>query len=477
MKLKISLVLISLSAAFSAFETSKHSSPIQQQQQQQQGFVIDTIARDLVVPWQIVFLPDGTMLFTEREGRLRIYRDGKLAPKPAIVFQNVPLNNKSGLLGMCVHPDFPKNNFIYLAHNYAQGNAMKLRVMRYQFKNDSLTDPKTIFENIPANRNHTGCRLIFGPDKKLYVSTGDADQPAMSQDLKAYNGKILRVNDDGTVPPDNPFVKTDSARKEIWSYGHRNPQGLAFQPGTNDLYSSEHGPTGGDEINRIRKGMNYGWPVIHHQESKEGMVSPLVQYTPSVGPSEAMFYRGEKFPDLTGKLLVACLRGESILVLSPEKDSITSQQIFLKKQYGRIRSLVTGPDGNIYFSTSQIDPAEGKGGPPFDMILRMRPVGGNLRLESVTTTTPQIAVRKPTTENLIQQLCGSCHGNDLNGTARAKGLIGNNLTYGRDGGAIIKNISNGIPEKGMPAWKGAISDDDIDKIAQFIVSRRIVVGK
>lgn len=444
-----------------------------------QGFVIDTLVTNLVVPWQIVFLTDTTMLFTEREGRLRIYRKGKLLPKPAFIFQNLPLNNKSGLLGMCIHPDFVKNRFIYLANNYLDGSAMRLKVVRYQFKNDTLSAPKTILENIPANRNHTGCRLVFGPDKKLYISTGDADQPALSQDLKAYNGKILRVNDDGSIPSDNPFVQVDSARKEIWSYGHRNPQGLAFQPKTNFLYSSEHGPTGGDEINRIQKGMNYGWPFVHHLDKREGMISPLFQYTPSIGPAEAMFYNGNQFPSLKGKLLVACLRGESVLVLNPEKDSIMSQQVFLKKQYGRIRSIVTGPDGFIYFSTSQIDPAEGMGGPPFDMILRLRPSGnGNFAFTNLNNAIGQKNnSNKISTEQLVLQMCSSCHGNDLKGSPKAGGLVGRSLLYGSDKQSISRNIANGITEKGMPSWKGAIAGDDIEKITDYILTKRTAYFK
>lgn len=438
------------------------------------GYVIDTLAENLRVPWQIAFLPDGTMLFTEREGRLRIYRNGKLVDKPAFEIA-VPLDNKSGLLGLCIHPDFARNKFIYLASNYMSENKMRLRVTRYQFVNDTLANAFPILKNLPANRNHTGCRLKFGPDKKLYVTTGDADEPALAQDLKAYNGKILRLNDDGSIPADNPFVKSDSAIKAIWTYGHRNPQGLAFQPGTNYLFNSEHGPTGGDEINFTRKGMNYGWPVIHHQDTKDGMVSPIAEYTPSIGPAEAMFYTAKEFPQLRGHLLVACLRGESILDITMDKEKIISQNVMFKKEYGRIRSVVTGPDGFIYFSTSQNDPPEGTARPHYDMILRMRPAGnGSIALSSQKLISEKAisSPQKQSGDMITQQLCASCHGNNLAGTDRGSNLVTANLAHGSDKKTIVNNITNGIIDKGMPAWKGAISPDYINKIADYILTKR-----
>lgn len=253
-----------------------------------EGYQIDTLADHLSVPWQIVFLPDRSILFTEREGRVRIIRNNKLVSRPVLNLNDIVLRNKSGALGLCLHPQFAKNKQVYLASNYLLDNRMKLRIVRYELNKDTLLNPLTILKDIPANQNHTGCRLVFGPDKKLYITTGDADQPMMAQDLKAYNGKILRMNDDGSIPADNPFYKSDTARKEIWSYGHRNPQGIAFQPGTGLLYESEHGPTGGDEINLIKKGSNYGWPGVHHDDQRPGMESPLKQYTPSIGPGEIL---------------------------------------------------------------------------------------------------------------------------------------------------------------------------------------------
>lgn len=446
-----------------------------------QGYRIDTIAENLRVPWQIVFLPgSGNILFTEREGRVRMIRNGKLLPKALLNLNDVVLRNKSGALGLCLHPEYASNKLVYLASNYQANNQMKLRIVRYKMENDTLSQPFVLLKDIPANQNHTGCRLVFGPDRKLYITTGDADQPMLAQDLRAYNGKILRVNDDGGIPSDNPFVRNETALKEIWSYGHRNPQGIAFQPGTGLLFESEHGPTGGDEINIIKKGANYGWPLVHHDERSEGMESPLVQYTPAVAPGEILFYTGSRHPELRGKLLVACLRGESILNLEIDKEKISSQLIMLKNQYGRIRSLVTGPDGYLYFSTSMHDPGEGHPRDAHDdMILRMQPEGTSAiemqqvkrrPVRPVSNTRPVMS----STTRIYTQLCAACHGSRMQGTPTAKGFVKGKFLHGANRQSIIRNITRGIVDKGMPSWNGAISKADIEKLADYIIRNQNV---
>lgn len=437
-------------------------------------FKIDTLATNLTVPWQITFLPDRTMLFTERPGQVRIYRNGKLYEKPALQVNDIKAETKTGLLGMVIHPAFNQNHFIYIAHNYRENNRLWLRVVRYEFKNDSLINPRTLIEQIPAARNHTGCRLVFGPDQKLYISTGDADQPILAQDLKTFNGKILRLNDEGSIPADNPFIKNDTAHKEIWSYGHRNPQGLTFEPATKQLYATEHGPTGGDEVNIIQKGGNYGWPVIHHQEARAGMITPLLEYTPSIGPSEATFYNANAFPQLKNNLLVACLRGESILRIEMDKGKVIKQEILLKKQYGRIRSMVVGPDGYLYISTSNFDLPESKGERPYDMILRLRPSNtkGNQIVQTISSNN-KTAKTENTPAIMFKQLCASCHGDKLQGTETVYSLVGGKFKHGADKQSIINNISNGIIDKGMPAWNGAISKKDIERLADYMLRESI----
>ena len=438
-------------------------------------FIVDTLARDLIVPWAIIFLPDKTMLFTERSGNVRILRNGKLVSKPAFRVKEVNAVRKMGLLGIAVHPGFNTNRFIYISYNYQKDNKALLRIIRYRFENDTLLQSKLIIENIDANANHTGSRLKFGPDKKLYITTGDADRPMLAQDLKSLSGKILRVNDDGSIPPDNPFAKNDTARKEIWTYGHRNTQGIDFQPGTGYLFNSEHGPSGGDEVNQINKGLNYGWPLIHHREIRQGMVSPILEYTPSIGPSEVVFYNSNAFPGLKGNLLLASLRGESIMRLVLDRNKIIAQEVLLKQSYGRLRALTVGPDGYIYFSTSQIDPPEGKIKPGYDMLLRLRPATKRIQPLKASSTVAGMQITNTsirTSENLYQQLCASCHGKNLEGTEVAKSLSDDKWEYGANRKDIIKNIREGIVEKGMPAWEGALNPKEISEMAAYISAKK-----
>ncbi len=442
------------------------------------GFIIDTLATGLSVPWDIVFLPDGKMLFSERPGRVRIYQNDSLLPNPALLVPDIEVKGKMGLLGLCLHPDFSVNHFIYLAYNYREEEKTFLRVARYSFDKDSLLNPVTIIEDIPGVFNHTGSRLAFGPDRKLYISTGDADVPVLAQDLKACNGKILRLNDDGSIPGDNPFVHNDTARKEIWTYGHRNPQGLVFRPGTGKLYDSEHGPTGGDEINLIKKGDNYGWPVTHHRDTASGMRSPLMEFTPSIGPSESLFYSGKAFPALKGHLLVACMRGEAILNVSFSGSRISQYQFLLKKKFGRIRALAEGPDGYLYISTSMVDPPESDLSPAdgsFDLLLRMRPDKSHA-IPSGSMTTAIFsggnAVKGRTAPIIYQQLCSGCHGAEMNGREKIPSLVDAVWNEGGTRAAITRSVSAGVTSKGMPAWKGVLTDREIAQMVSYIISKR-----
>lgn len=436
------------------------------------AFIVDTLAKNLIVPWAFTFLDDKTLLFTERSGKVRLMRNDELIEKPLLVLKDAATTKKMGLLGLCKHPDFTNNHFIYIAYDYTANNTGYLRVVRYEFKTDTLVNAFMIVDSIYANQNHTGCRLKFGSDKKLYITTGDADRPMLSQSLRFLNGKILRVNDDGSIPSDNPFIHNDTAKKQIWTYGHRNPQGIDFDPVTNEMYESEHGPTGGDEINHIIKGKNYGWPVIHHDEIKSGMVSPLFQYTPSIGPSEILFYKGNVFPGLRGKLLLASLKGEAITSITLVNDKIVWQEYLLHNDYGRIRALALGPDGYLYFSTSLNDPPEGNGKEGYDMILRLRPSG--LKASHDTTgislvTTTKISSAKNTAQ-VYYELCASCHGDKLQGTEKAKSMLDTVWMNGGTKPDIIHSIHGGIIDKGMPAWQGAITDSQIKKLADYIMT-------
>jgi len=345
--------------------------------QTQTSFKVETVIPNLEVVWSIVWAPDGRMLFTERPGRVRVYENGKLRPQPLFVVPDVEPRGESGLMSIALHPQFASNHFLYLSYAYNSGGT-QVRVARYRETPEGLTDRKVIIENIPAAQYHAGCRLRFGPDGKLYITTGDATERQLAQQLNSIAGKILRVNDDGTVPSDNPFVGRADARPEIWAYGSRNAQGIDFQPGTNLLWETEHGPSGfdgpggGDEVNIIDRGKNYGWPVIHHRATQAGMESPVLEYTPACAPASGMFYRGSALPAFKGNFFFGCLRGERIIRVVTNGRQVVSQENLLERKYGRIRDIAEGPDGFIYFSTSNRD---GRGDPAADddRILRLAP--------------------------------------------------------------------------------------------------------
>jgi len=346
--------------------------------QTQTSFKVETVIPNLEVVWSIVWAPDGRMFFTERPGRVRVFENGKLQPQPVFVVPDVEPRGESGLMSMALHPQFASNHLLYLAYAYS-ASGQKVRVVRYRETPNGFVDRKVIIENIPAAQFHAGCRLRFGPDGKLYITTGDATDREIAQQLNSLGGKILRLNDDGTAPTDNPFVGRSDARPEIWAYGSRNAQGIDFQPGTNLLWETEHGPSGfdgpggGDEVNIIERGKNYGWPVVHHRASHEGMESPLLEYTPACAPGSGMFYRGSQLSQFKGNFFFGCLRGERIIRVVTNGRQVVSQENLLENKYGRIRDIAEGPDGYIYFSTSNRD---GRGTPATDddRILRLVPV-------------------------------------------------------------------------------------------------------
>jgi len=342
------------------------------------SFRVETVVAGLEVPWSIAFTPDGRMLFTERPGRVRVFEGGRLRPEPLAVIPDVEPTGESGLMGLALHPQFAANHLLYLAYAYRAGGDERVRVVRFRETSGGLAERKVIIEDIPAAQFHAGTRLRFGPDGKLYVTTGDATTREIAQRLDSLGGKILRLNDDGTVPPDNPFVGQQNARPEIWTYGHRNSQGIDWQPGTDLLFETEHGPSGfdgpggGDEVNVVERGKNYGWPIIHHRESKPGLESPLLEYTPACAPASGTFYRGSALPQFKGNFFFGCLAGQGLQRVVLDGRRVVSQERLLERQYGRIREVAEGPDGALYFSTSNRD---GRGRPARDddRIMRLIP--------------------------------------------------------------------------------------------------------
>jgi glucose/arabinose dehydrogenase len=325
-----------------------------------------------------VWTPDGRLIFTERPGRVRVIENGTLRPQPLFVVPDVEESGESGLMSIALHPQFSNNHFIYIAYAYSSGGK-RVRVVRYREAPEGFADRTVIIEDIPAAQFHAGCRIAFGPDGKLYVTTGDATRRELAQRLDSLAGKTLRLNDDGSVPQDNPFVGQQNARPEIWSYGHRNAQGMDWQPGSNLMFQTEHGPSGfdgpggGDEVNIVERGKNYGWPLVHHKDTRPGTEPPLLEYTPACAPASGAFYNGSAFPQFKGNFFFGCLRGERLIRVVLDGRRVVSQEDLIK-DYGRIREVAEGPDGNLYFSTSNRD-GRGKPASDDDRILRLAPAG------------------------------------------------------------------------------------------------------
>jgi glucose/arabinose dehydrogenase len=338
-------------------------------------YKVENVASKLDVPWAMAFAPDGRCFVTERKGRVRIIgADGKLVEKPAMTLPNVSGGGEVGLMGVCVHPKFAENHFVYLA--YGDSGKKDIRVIRCVEKDGVLTHNKDILTGIETGGNHAGCAVKFGPDGKLYISTGEHFQKELAQMMDKINGKILRLNDDGTVPDDNPFAgpnKKDKVRPEIWSFGNRNPQGFDWHPTTGMMYETEHGPSGeqidgvssraADEFNRIEKGHNYGWPAIWGDGKHDGMESPLKQWTPGIAPSGGAFVSSDKlFKQWVGNYMVGGLGGlqakpiPGVYMIKLSSDGRSVESIDrLVPDMGRIRAIAQAPDGSIWFTTSNKD--------------------------------------------------------------------------------------------------------------------------
>ena len=311
----------------------------------------DVIVDGLNNPWEIVFGPNGDIYFTERDGRIWKMSESGVAK----VIQTFPKSGsvEGGTLGLALHPDFEENNKIYVYQTNLELEFYQNKVFSFEVDDGTLSNKQLILDGIPGAPWHDGGRIKFGPDEKLYISTGDAINPGWSQDLSSLAGKILRINSDGTIPDDNPF---DSS--PVFSYGHRNPQGLAWS--TDGLFlSSEHGPSGElgyghDEINLILKGKNYGWPKIVGDSSEDSFVNPIIHSGESTwAPSGMVFFDSEKISDFTGKFLVGTLRGEHLMVMDIANDgSLISLEKMFDGEFGRIRTAQMSPDGNLYLLTA-----------------------------------------------------------------------------------------------------------------------------
>ena len=328
-------------------------------------------------PWSVAWLPDGRLLITERRGSLRVVQNGILRPTPVAGLPAIAEHGQGGLLDLALHPDYKKNPWIYWSYNAQENGLHGTEVARGKLSpdGDRMTDIQVLFRMQPKSRasHHFGSRLVFDHQGFLYITLGDrgdgtnkgADQRA--QRLNDHAGKVIRLHDDGRIPADNPFTKQSGARPEIFSLGHRNVQGAALHPGTGRLWTHEHGPQGGDEINIEHAGANYGWPIVTHGVNygtqtqigegtdKAGMMPPLHVWVPSIAPSGMSFYTGTLFPRWQGNLFVGALARQTLVRLTLDGERVVSEERLFQDRFGRIRDVKTGPDGALYLLTDSDD--------------------------------------------------------------------------------------------------------------------------
>jgi len=327
-----------------------------------QGYYIINVVTNLDTPWSLAFSKNGILFFTERPGYVKAFYNNTLISLK-VENLNVKEIGEGGLLGIALDPNFPNSPYIYLYYTYEEGKLWN-RVVRYKFENWSLVEQKILIDKIPAATLHNGGRIKFGPDGKLYITTGDATERDLAQDINSLAGKILRINPDGSIPEDNPFPNLP-----IYSYGHRNPQGIDWFD--NLMFSSEHGPSGElgyahDEINFIIKGANYGWPIVVGISNDKKFKDPILDTGEETwAPSGISFYKGNIYPELKNKLLVATLKGKHLRIIEIDfkEIKVLNHYAILSNLLGRIRDVVEGPDGYIYIATSNKD---GRGIPALD---------------------------------------------------------------------------------------------------------------
>ena len=322
----------------------------------QVAYKVEEVVGGLYVPWSIVFTSQDRVLVNERNGNIRVIEGGELLEAPLFTFVDVSEQSEAGLMGLTIDPNYEDNKYLYACYTYTVGGGLRNKIVRLVDEGNSARVDKTLLDDFPAAEVHAGCRIKFGPDGKLYVTTGDARDRQLAQDLGSLAGKILRMNSDGSIPTDNPFDGS-----YVYSYGHRNPQGLSWNSQTREMFETEHGPSGfdgpggGDEVNIIMPGKNYGWPEVSHEESAEGMESPKWVFTPAVAPASALVYSGRMFPQFKGNLFFGGLAGTGLYRVSFDAAEAISAEKVGEVNFGRIRDVVESPNGEIWFSTSNRD--------------------------------------------------------------------------------------------------------------------------
>ena len=359
---------LALSLLASACSAENATAQGEVQRSQHHPYRVERVAGGLQNPWGIAFLPSGDMLVTERPGRLRLIRGGTLQPEPIAGVPEVFARGQGGLLDVALHPHFATNRLVYLSYSKPGPEGATTAVIRGRLDGNRLAEVEEIFEARAWSGTglHFGSRLLFDREGYLFVSVGERGSQENAQNLGNHAGKIMRLHDDGRVPTDNPFVGRSGVLPEIWAYGIRSPQGLAIHPATGEIWESEHGPRGGDEINHIRPGRNFGWPVITYGinyngspitdiTSKEGMEQPAHQWTPSIAASGLAIYEGAAFPQWRGDYFVGALAGKHLARVRLRNGRTAEEEKLLTGLDGRIRDVRVGPDGFLYVLTDERD--------------------------------------------------------------------------------------------------------------------------
>lgn len=359
----LALTALVLSWSFATAETlTGPSLVIPMETKDIEHFQARPIAGPLDLPWGVAFLPDGRILITERSGQLRVIQNGSLLTTPVDGVPDVISGGHSGLLDVLADRDFTANHRIFLSYTDGIPGAISLRVMSAIFDDDALRDQQVIFDSRPSipGRDEVGGRLAYGADGLLYLTIGDRAAKDRAQDLMDHSGKLVRFREDGSIPDGNPFMGRDDALPEIYSYGHRNPQGLVLSRNDGRLWSVEHGPYGGDELNLIEKGANYGWPLvtfgieydgsrISQETSAPGLTDPVYKWIQDVAPSSIAYYDGDVMPEnWKHNLLIGTLAGERLIRLTMEDGNVKAEEQTLHHKIGRIRNVTVGPDGYVY---------------------------------------------------------------------------------------------------------------------------------
>lgn len=372
---RIALGFVALGAAFAACATDRST-----QRSERHSFTVVTLTEGLQNPWSIAWLPDGRMLVTERAGRLRIVtKDFKLDPKAVEGLPQIVVGGQGSLFEVVLHPNYKDNGWIYISYSGAGDGGHGTELMRAKLDGHRLTDSQVLFRLQPKSgaSQHFGGRIVFDGKGHVFLTLGDRGEMRRAQRLDDHAGSLIRLNEDGSVPKDNPFVNRKDAKPEIYTYGNRNMQGAAMHPKSGELWTHEHGPQGGDEINVMRAGRNYGWPVVTYGVNygsgtkigegtqKKGIEPPLHYWVPSIAPSGMAFYEGDKFPGWRGNLLVGALRDEMLVRLELDGEKVVKEERLMKDAIGRIRDVRVGPDGYVYLLTDErrgvlarLEPAE-----------------------------------------------------------------------------------------------------------------------